>query len=130
MSVWVQKLSELRAYEKCLIMCLAIDLNWGHLVGVLEGNHSSIRSYFSEIDWDTRPDFFWGQLSFDSGYMFRDQKLFPKKTPKVRLYPSLTSTLSSILRPCWTNSDAPGYAGDHLVKLQGSKQMYCNSCNW
>ena len=39
------------------------------------------------------------QLSFDSGYVFRDQPLFPKKTPKVRLYPSLTSTLSSILRP-------------------------------
>ena len=89
MSVWVQKLSELRAYEKCLIMYLAIDLNWGHLIGVLEGNPSSIRSYFSDIDCITDPKSFRRDLSFDSGYVFRDQQLFPKKTPKVRLYPTL-----------------------------------------
>ena len=99
MSVWVQKLSELRAYEKYLIMYLALDLNWGHLVGVLEGNPLSIQSYFSEIDCNTCPESFWRQFSFDRGYVFCDQKTFPKKTPKVRLYPSLTSTLSSILRP-------------------------------
>ena len=98
MSVWVQNLSELRAYEKCLIMYLATDLNWGHLTGVLEGNHSSIWSYFLVIDWDTCPNSFRRQRSFDSGYVFRDQQLFPKKTPKVHLYPSLTFTLSSILR--------------------------------
>ena len=94
MSVWVQNLSEIWAYEKCLIMYLAIDLNLGYLVGVLEGNPSSIQSYFYEIDCDTVPKSFWRQLSFDSGYVFRDQKLFPKKTPKVHLYPTvrLTST--------------------------------------
>ena len=66
--------------------------------GVSEGNPSSIRSYFWEVDCDTHPDLFRRHLSFDSGYVFRDQHLFHKKTPKVRLYPSLTFTLSSILR--------------------------------
>ena len=98
MSVWVQKLSEVKAYENCLIMYFTIDLNWGHLVGVFEGNPSSIRLYFSDINCNTDPKSFRRHLSFDSGYVFRDQQLFPKKTPKVHLYPSLTSTLSSILR--------------------------------
>ena len=79
-------------------MYLAIDLNWGHLVGVLEGNPSSILSYFAEVDCDTYPKSFRRHLSFDSGYVFCDQKLFHKKTPKVRVYPSLTFTLGSILR--------------------------------
>ena len=78
MSVWVQKMSELRAYEKCLIMFLAIDLNWDHFMGVLEDNPYTMRSYFSIIDCDTYPNSFQRQLSFDTGYVFRHQKLFPK----------------------------------------------------
>ena len=99
MSVWVQKLSEIWAYEKCPLMYLAIDLNWGHLMGAPEDNPYTMWSYFSIIDCNTHPKPFQRQLSFDSGYVFRDQKIFPKKSPKVRLYPSLTSTLNSILTP-------------------------------
>ena len=78
MSVWVQKLSEIWAYEKCPIMYLAIDLNWGHLMGVPEGNPYTMQSYFSQLDCDTYPHLFRRQPSVDTGYVFRDQHLFPK----------------------------------------------------
>ena len=57
---------------------LAIDLNWGYLVGVLKGKPSSIGSYFFDIDCDICPNRFRRQLSFDSTYVFRDQNIFPK----------------------------------------------------
>ena len=78
MSAWVQKLSEIWADERCQIMCLVIDLNWGHLMGVTEGNPYTMQSYCSQLACNTYAKSFRRQLSVDTGYVFRDQQLFPK----------------------------------------------------
>jgi hypothetical protein len=78
MSVWVQKLSEIWAYEKRPLMFFVIDLNWGHLTGVPEGNPYTMQSYYSQLDCDSYPQPFQRQLSVDTGYVFHDQHFFPK----------------------------------------------------
>ena len=96
---WASESKNWVRYEhiKMSNMYLATDLNWEHLTGLLEGNHLSIWSYISEINWDTCPNSFRRQRSFDSGYVFHGKTIFPKKSPKINLYPNLTCTLSSIL---------------------------------
>ena len=74
-------------------------LNYEHLARAWDGNTYSIRLYFLITDYDTDYESSRRQLSFDASYAIHDYTSFHKLTPKVRLYPSLTSTLGSILRP-------------------------------
>ena len=61
-------------------MYSAMDLNYGHLARAQEDNPYSTQLYFSEIDYNTCPESFRRQLSFDTSYVLRNQKLCTKKT--------------------------------------------------